>query len=139
LFHQARIIALKKFGQSLFVRVIAELPSFLESIEALRPLYLARFRQGLFRRYPVVVLVRWFSGHPVFPNSGCPERAWDLNKYDTACSGRQAHSDAGPLDLNEFGRLLNSGKTEDLQKVARALAHGRTFGFEAARPAEANC
>jgi hypothetical protein len=34
----------------------------------------------------------------------------------------EAHSDGGPLDLNEFGRLLNSGKTEDLQKIARALA-----------------
>jgi hypothetical protein len=33
----------------------------------------------------------------------------------------EAQGDGGPLDLNEFGRLLNSGKTEDLQKIARAL------------------
>jgi len=26
------------------------------------------------------------------------------------------------FDLNEFGRLLNSGKTEDLQKIAQALS-----------------
>jgi hypothetical protein len=35
--------------------------------------------------------------------------------------GPEGQGDGGPLDLNEFGRLLNSGKTEDLQKIARAL------------------
>jgi hypothetical protein len=35
----------------------------------------------------------------------------------------EAHGDAdGPLDLNEFGRLLTSGKAEDLQKIARILS-----------------
>ena len=34
----------------------------------------------------------------------------------------KAHGDAdGPLDLDEFGRLLTSGKAEDLQKIARTL------------------
>lgn len=31
-------------------------------------------------------------------------------------------ADGAPFDLNEFGRLLNSGKSEDLQKIARALS-----------------
>jgi len=33
----------------------------------------------------------------------------------------QAANDCAAFDLNEFGRLLNSGKTEDLQKIADAL------------------
>jgi hypothetical protein len=31
-------------------------------------------------------------------------------------------NDGAAFDLNEFGRLLNSGKTEDLQKIAHALS-----------------
>jgi hypothetical protein len=33
----------------------------------------------------------------------------------------QAANDCAAFDLNEFGRLLNSGKTEDLQKIANTL------------------
>jgi hypothetical protein len=31
-------------------------------------------------------------------------------------------NDGAALGLNEFGRLLNSGKTEDLKKIAHALS-----------------
>jgi hypothetical protein len=43
----------------------------------------------------------------------------------------EVYSDGGPLDLNEFERLLNSGETEDLQKIARALGRRETSGFSA--------
>jgi hypothetical protein len=33
----------------------------------------------------------------------------------------EAADDCAVFDLNEFGRLLNSGKTEDLKKIAHAL------------------
>jgi hypothetical protein len=42
----------------------------------------------------------------------------------------EAPSDGGAFDQNEFGRLLNSGKTEDLQKSRAPSAAGKTFGFE---------
>jgi hypothetical protein len=41
----------------------------------------------------------------------------------------QAANDCAAFDLNEFGRLLNSGKTEDLQKIANTLGGGKTSGL----------
>jgi hypothetical protein len=37
----------------------------------------------------------------------------------------EAAEDHAAFDRNEFGRLLNSGKTEDLQKIARALSRDK--------------
>ena len=56
------------------------------------------------------LLLAWFWQ----PRPSPPQKAPEASSAGTA------------FDLNEFGRLLNSGKTEDLKTIARALSRRDT-------------